>query len=308
MSRDYAEKELEFITSLKADSGRDLAEWMATIDAQAFAHRNDTIDWLRQQGFLFAWASWLERIHNNGGQPIYCELDAVAANDATAATKATPAAEEPTPRSERVTSPRVEAAREEAASIDSPAIVLERPAPPIARPKPALRLVHSSEPSPTPAPVKSEPAAKPSPTPAATPLGAQPTAAKPAASSTKSTLSPDVMAVTASAKAYAPLAGFIVRRILETAPDCEVTPSGKQITFHSGALPFALLFVSSKDLRLCFAGPDSEWLAPVEKVRLPKSASSLSPSLTHMLVLTDARQIDERFDNLIGQAHRRVPA
>lgn len=308
MSRDYAEKELEFITSLKADSGRDLAEWMATIDSQAFEHRNDTIDWLRQQGFLFAWASWLERIHNNGGQPIYCELDAAAANDATAATKATPAAEAPAPRPEKATSNRVEAARQEAASIDSPAIVLERPAPPIARPKPALRLVHSSEQSPTPAPVKSEPIANPSSPPAAAPPEAQPAAAKPAASKTKSAISPDVMAITASAKAYAPLAGFIVRRILETAPDCEVTPSGKQITFHSGALPFALLFVSGKDLRLCFAGPDGEWVAPVEKVRLPKSAGNLSPSLTHMLVLTDARQIDESFDNLIGQAHRRVPA
>jgi hypothetical protein len=44
---------------------------MAVITAQGFADRNQTIDWLRSQGFPFARASWLERIHHNGGKPIY---------------------------------------------------------------------------------------------------------------------------------------------------------------------------------------------------------------------------------------------
>ena len=50
-----------------------LPEWMAAIAAQGFADKNDTIDWLRAQGFPFARASWLERIHTNGGKPIYLD-------------------------------------------------------------------------------------------------------------------------------------------------------------------------------------------------------------------------------------------
>ncbi len=73
MSRDYGEMEQEFIAGLKADTGRDLAGWMTAIDAQTFGHRNDLIDWLRQQNFTFSKASWLERIHHNGGRPVYGE-------------------------------------------------------------------------------------------------------------------------------------------------------------------------------------------------------------------------------------------
>ena len=73
MSRDYGEMEQEFIAGLKADTGRDLAEWMSALDAGTFGHRNDMIDWLRQQGFLFSKASWLERIHHNGGKLVYGE-------------------------------------------------------------------------------------------------------------------------------------------------------------------------------------------------------------------------------------------
>ncbi len=71
MSRGEAEEERAFLADLKARSGRDLAEWTAAIAAQGFADKNETIDWLRAQGFPFARASWLERIHSNGGRPIY---------------------------------------------------------------------------------------------------------------------------------------------------------------------------------------------------------------------------------------------
>ena len=73
MSADEREEERRFLADLKARSGRDLAEWMAAISAQGFADKNDTIDWLRAQGFPFARASWLERIHTNGGKPIYAD-------------------------------------------------------------------------------------------------------------------------------------------------------------------------------------------------------------------------------------------
>jgi Domain of unknown function (DUF5655) len=71
MTAEEREEERRFLAELKARSGRDLAEWMAAISAQSFADKNDTIDWLRAQGFPFARASWLERIHTNGGKPIY---------------------------------------------------------------------------------------------------------------------------------------------------------------------------------------------------------------------------------------------
>lgn len=71
MSRDYAEMERELIADLPRRTGKDLAGWMAAIDEARLGDKNAIIDWLRPKGFSFAHASWLERIHNNGGAPIY---------------------------------------------------------------------------------------------------------------------------------------------------------------------------------------------------------------------------------------------
>ena len=93
MAGDEQTEEREFLADLKARSGHDLAEWMAAITAQGFADKNETIDWLRAQGFPFARASWLERIHNNGGRPIYMDQPTGAAAEA----RAQPAAARPAP-------------------------------------------------------------------------------------------------------------------------------------------------------------------------------------------------------------------
>ncbi len=77
MSTDFAAKEREFLDALKPDTGRDLSAWMEAISAQHLADKNDVIDWLRQQGFTFSRASWLERIHHNGGKPIYFDAEAL---------------------------------------------------------------------------------------------------------------------------------------------------------------------------------------------------------------------------------------
>ena len=74
MARDYAEIEREFIAGLAVETGRDLDGWMQAIATQAFSDKNDVIDWLRQQGLRFADASKLERIHANGGRPVYLGL------------------------------------------------------------------------------------------------------------------------------------------------------------------------------------------------------------------------------------------
>src|SRR5262245_26754513 len=73
MAGDEREEEREFLAELKARSGQDLAQWMGAIAAQGLVDRNQIIDWLRAQGFPFARASWLERIHSNGGKPIYVD-------------------------------------------------------------------------------------------------------------------------------------------------------------------------------------------------------------------------------------------
>jgi hypothetical protein len=76
MARDEAEEEREFLADLEARTGRDLAQWMAAIAARNFSDKNEVIDWLRGQGIPFARASWLERIHSNGGRPIYLSAPA----------------------------------------------------------------------------------------------------------------------------------------------------------------------------------------------------------------------------------------
>jgi hypothetical protein len=73
MTRNEREQERELLADLEARTGRDLATWMALISAKGFADKNETIDWLRGEGLPFARASWLERIHSNGGRPIYGE-------------------------------------------------------------------------------------------------------------------------------------------------------------------------------------------------------------------------------------------
>jgi len=81
MAADEREKEREFLEGLKARTGRDLAEWMGAIAAQNFTDKNEIIDWLRSQGLPFARASWLERIHRNGGRPIHPEAPAAETLD-----------------------------------------------------------------------------------------------------------------------------------------------------------------------------------------------------------------------------------
>ena len=79
MATDYGEKERAFIDGLKENTGRDLGEWMQAIAATGLLQRNDIIDWLRHKGFMFSKASWLERIHHNGGKPIYADVPKEAA-------------------------------------------------------------------------------------------------------------------------------------------------------------------------------------------------------------------------------------
>jgi hypothetical protein len=92
MARDLAEQERAFVLALAPDTGRDLETWMQAIAASGLGARNDIIDWLRHQGFTFSNASWLERIHHNGGRLIYAQAEPRGgAGERPTAAKAKPA-------------------------------------------------------------------------------------------------------------------------------------------------------------------------------------------------------------------------
>src|SRR5262249_15786554 len=116
MAKDEREEEREFLAGLKTRTGRDLAEWMAAIAAQGFADKNEVIDWLRRQGLPFARASGLERIHKNGGNPIYSD-----APPGEPAQTVTPAAA-PAPKAQRLKTPRAQPETPEGVAPDTDAM------------------------------------------------------------------------------------------------------------------------------------------------------------------------------------------
>lgn len=126
MSRKHAELEREFIEDLEPRTGRPLAAWMSLIDATGLTDRNAIIDWLRPQGLTFAHASWLERIHHNGGRPIYGDT----------AERPPPYTPQPTPVPPPSPAPRPMPVAPMAAPTASP-IPQPAPAPPASRPIPA---------------------------------------------------------------------------------------------------------------------------------------------------------------------------
>jgi hypothetical protein len=254
MSTDYGEKEREFIAALKADTGKSLEEWMAAIDAAGLTQRNDIIDWLRRQSFMFSKASWIERIHNNGGKPIY-----------TGGGSSRPSAV-----------PRAAAPR-----IKRPALTIVP-----AAPAPAPRSPPPSQAAPPPplqeAPLP--PAAPPPPAPQLPPIApalatASPPPADPAA----------LDALLATAKAFRPLAAYVLAEIRKAMPDVAVAPAPGLATLARNGAVFAILTVSAKELRLGIAAKDRP-AAPFSPAKFAPNLVT-PPAITHMVVLTDARQI-----------------
>lgn len=247
MSIDYGERERQFLETLKADSGRTLDEWMAAIAAQGVTHRNDIIDWLRRQGFMFSKASWLERIHNNGGRPIYSG----SGN------------QRPQARPRTTAPPR-------------PRLMVVPQTPPPATPRPP--------PAPAPpalAPAPPAPASSPPPVAAHTDPGA-------------------IDALLARAKAFRPLAVYVLAEIQKAVPGATATAQDGYIVFRARENDFALLAISAKELRLGLALRSTPAAAPLEAARLPGLRGA--PAMTHMTVLTDARQITPALLAAVAQA------
>ncbi len=223
MSTDYAEKERDFIAGLAEDTGRDLAAWMATIAQSGKTERNDIIDWLRHQGFQFSWASWLERIHHNGGRLIYADAPDQAR-----------------------TSDRQPSNRE---MNDEPPVRERR-----------------SHDWPVPPPAK-------------------------LATTT------DIQNLLSEAKGLRPLAEHVLREIGRAVPSTEFRVNGSLVTM-SAPNPFAALHPGPKKLRLyANFGP-----AGASRTKPAEAVNKGTPPFAEMLVLDDARSIDEDFRRLIRAA------
>ncbi|MGQ0671742.1 MAG: DUF5655 domain-containing protein [Hyphomicrobium sp.] len=243
MSTDYGEKEREFLSTLAADTGRDLAQWMAAITDQNLAGKNEVIDWLRQQGFMFAKASWLERIHDNGGRPIY----------------GTPVAHDTAPAPEVAPLPTARA------SVPAPTPALEIPAPvritaaalyPVDPPTSALDL--------------DEPA---------------------------------LAALLTKAKALQPLARHLLKEIAITIPGAEFSARPTLVSISAPA-EFAVLTVAPRELRLGLALETQPADARFAAAKFPPPGGRVGPHITHMTVLTDARQIDRGLLEIVSLAAR----
>ena len=231
MATDFGEKEREFIEGLKENTGRDLGEWMQAISAEGLGHRNEIIDWLRHKGLMFSKASWLERIHHNGGKPIYADVPKEAA-----------------PRRP----PRRRAVVPAAAS-----------------------------------PAAASPVPPPPPTPPVAPISAP-------------TLAGDLDALLAKAKAYRPLAQLVLAKIKSVRPGAAFMARESSIAIGDPGV-FAALGISGKELRLHLALGDHPFDDVIKKGQAGGGLGK-SETLSHMLVLTDARQVDPRFVDLVALA------
>jgi len=258
MATDFGEKEREFIEGLKENTGRDLAEWMQAISSAGLAHRNDIIDWLRHKGLMFSKASWLERIHHNGGRPIYADVPKDAA-------------------------PRRPARRRREATVLAPQSI------PVATVSAALPALEPRAPAAEPRPAQPAP---PRPVLVSGVPTAPPATAKPG--------DIDIDALLAKAKAYRPLAQHVLGKIRSVSPAAAVSALESAVSIGAPS-PFAVLGISGKELRLHLALGAHPF---DDRVRRGQAGGGIGKgeALSHMLVLTDARQVDAQFMELVSLA------
>jgi hypothetical protein len=238
MARDEREEEREFLERLQARTGRDLAQWMAAITLEKFADKNQAIDWLRAQGLSFQRASWLERIHANGGKPIYGS--------------ALPKPQAPEP-------PKV------------------APAPARPQPPSAASPAHAAASAPVP-PLPTAPAPAPSPDAAAA-----------------------LEKLIATAKGYRPLYQMLESAVRGTVPNLCLTPRPGYISLGAPA-EFAAVTLHATEVRLGLDLGERPFDALLQKSKL----KGPGPAISHMAVLTDARQVNSELMKLVEIANSRV--
>jgi hypothetical protein len=92
------------------------------------------------------------------------------------------------------------------------------------------------------------------------------------------------------AKAYRPLAQFVLREIEKALGEVQFSPRDGYVSLNRGS-EFGILTIAPKELRLALAFGPRAAPAPFVKARFPKSHPDLPTTMTHMVVLTDARQV-----------------
>jgi hypothetical protein len=247
MARDEREEELEFLERLQARTGRDLAQWMAAITLEKFNDKNQAIDWLRAQGFSFQRASWLERIHANGGKPIFGGAP---------------------PRSQPQEPARVPVSPKEQAPVAT------------ATPPPAAAA----------APTVATPPTSPAPRPV-------PSAPPPASSDALAALEKLISA----AKGYRPLYQMLETALRGAIPGLILTPRSGYISLGAPA-EFAAVTLHATEVRLGLDLGGRPFDALLQKSKLKGPGAAIS----HMAVLTDARQVNGELMKLVETANSRV--
>jgi hypothetical protein len=282
MANDEREQERDFLAGLKTRTGRDLAEWMAAIAAQGFHDKNEIIDWLRNEGLPFARASWLERIHRNGGKPIH------AAAPAGSATGSDPASLTPAHSGEIAASP---------APALAPALVRAVPTPTSAQPvqiapPPTLagRATGSDPAGLTPgkSPVKSAPR------PAKNPPKPRPPIEPPQGPAALEKL-------ISAAKGYRPLYHHLEAQIRRALPTAVIAARDRYVAIGA-PLELAAITQHPTEIRLGLALGDRPFDAQLQPAKL----RGTGPAITHMVVLTDARQVNDDLLALLKAANARI--
>ena len=275
MANDEREEEREFLAGLKARSGRDLAEWMAAIAARGFQDKNEIIDWLRNEGLPFARASWLERIHRNGGKPIHAEA---------------PVGSDPaglTPGHGQTAAPKTPAsAPKNVQAVPTPAPPPVQTAPPQAPGQGGRALGSDPQgPSTKAAPKPAKKAPKPP------PLVEPP---------------PDPAALeklVAAAKGYRPLYHHLEAQIRGAIPGAVIAARDRYVAIGA-PLEFAAVTLHPTEVRLGLSLGER----PFDGELQPSKLRGPGASITHMVVLTDARQVNDALLSLLQDANARVNA
>ena len=177
---------------------------------------------------MFSKASWLERVHHNGGKAIY--------SDAALPRRAMPKRVAPIPKLVIASEREVER------------LALEQPAVPL-----------------------------------------------PSSSS-------GLEALLATAKAYRPLAMYILREIDKAVPDTVTEPAAAHVSFSDKAREFAVLALGSRDLRLGLTLEGHPFEPPLQTPKFPNPAVRVGDAITHRAVLNDVRQVDSRLIDWIIKA------
>jgi hypothetical protein len=289
------DEEREFLAGLKARTGRDLAEWMAAIAAQGFHDKNEIIDWLRTQGLPFARASWLERIHRNGGKPIH------------SATGPDPAGPKPGHARPPAPPPRLVVVASAPRPAPLPVQAPPQPAPP---PPPAAARIVTQHLPPVLAGPK-EPGVRPA---GSDPKPGPDAGPKPAPKSVKKAPKPpprveapgDAAALeklVSAAKGYRPLYQHLEAQIRRAIAGAAVAARDRYVAIGA-PLEFAAVTLHPTEVRLGLALGDRPFDAALQPAKLRGSG----PTITHMLLLTDARQVNDELLALLKAANARVNA